>query len=292
MRRFNDAEIATIFKLRKKGESLYEICKILNVKNMNKSSIYYHLRKNFGRSYKLVKINTSNLDHIGEIVGAFASDGDVVPQSDYQVRFHFSFDEKTYVNRFVKILEEVFAKRPCIYKRSNVFIIRYRSKMIYEFLLSFLKWEGKKSYSVRLTKLKHNKNFLIGFLRGYFDGDGYAEKHSKAVEFVTTSKVMAKQIVKVISILSIKPNLYRYEDKRKNRRTCFYVKIRGENAIKLIEIIKPRNPKRIRDWARSSVWSRIPATTEENSSIAGVGKESKLLETPVQIRASPPSLEG
>ena len=264
MRRLKKDEKEKIIILRRRGAGLLEICDRLNIKRPNKSTVYYHLRKSFGRSYKLVKINTSNLEHVGEVIGAFASDGNAVPQTDYQIRFYFSSDERNYVYKFAKILEIVFNKKPYIYKRDNRFIVRYCSKAIYNFLLKFLKWGDKKSYSIKLIELEYNPAFLIGFLRGYFDGDGYAEKKYKVAEIITTSELMARQLVKILSKFSINSNLYVYNDKRKNRRTCFYIKIRGENSVKFVNIIKPRNSKRIREWARRSAWSRIPATNLEN----------------------------
>lgn len=260
MRRFNKEEIDLILNLRKENKSLFEICKILNVSRMNKSSVYYHLRKNFGRSFKLVRINGSNVNFIGEIIGVFASDGNAVPKADYQIRFYLSSDEEYYAHSLTELLEKTFNKKPYLYKTHNEIIIRYKSKKIYNFLLKFLRWEGKKTYTIRLATLTHDLQFLIGFLRGYFDGDGYATKDYRNMEFVTTSKLMAKQIFEIISVLSVHPHLYVYQDKRKNRRICYYVKIRGENAVKLINLISPRNPKRVRDWAHSIAWSSIPAT--------------------------------
>ncbi|MFH1473892.1 MAG: LAGLIDADG family homing endonuclease [Candidatus Aenigmatarchaeota archaeon] len=249
MRRFSSKEKDSIIKLRKRGKSLNQICNILKVNVKNKSSIYFHLRKNFGRSYKLVKLNLSNQNLIGEVMGLFAADGSAVPQTDYQIRFHLSLDEKKYAKDFKSVLKEVFNKIPSIYETErNSISIRYRSKVIYEFIKNYLFWEGKKTYTIKLKSLNHTNKFLIGFLRGYFDGDGYSRKESKTAEIVTTSKNMHNQLKDILSLLNLSFSTRIYNDKRRKRHTAYYIYLRKLDAVKFIRLIGPRNPKRMRNW--------------------------------------------
>ncbi len=163
-------------------------------------------------------------------------------------------------------MEAVFNKSPYIYKpkNNNRIIIRYKSKLIYyDFLLKYLEWDKNKTHTVRLLKADQAKDFVIGFLRGYFDGDGYARKDSKRIQYISTSTNIVKQISYFLSSLSLGFEIRKFKDKRKNHVPCYYINVTGQDAIKFVNLIKPRNPKRIRKWARRSAWSRIPATVLE-----------------------------
>jgi hypothetical protein len=251
MHRLSRVERGEIIRLRKDGKSLRQICISIGNWPKNKSTIYYHIKKNFGLSYKLVSIDQSNQELIGEIMGLFASDGSAVPQSDYQVRFHLDAKEEEYVIEFMSVLNVVFSKMPRIYKaKRNSLVIVYKSKIIHDFIREYLEWEGKKTYTVRLKSLQYTKEFLIGFLRGYFDGDGYSKKDQISAHFITTSKNMHNQLQVILSMLKIGFFARTYQDKRENRHTIYYIDLRRMEALKFISLTKPRNSKRVREWAR------------------------------------------
>lgn len=254
MRRFSDEEKETIVKLRNEGKSLNQICKILN---RGKSAVYYQIQKNFGRSYKLVRLDRSNGNLIGEIMGLFASDGSSVPQSNYQINFHLDANEEIYAKKFMIVLNRVFNKVPFLFRRpkNNSIVVAYHSKLIYEFIREYLDWIGKKTYTVMLRELDHSKEFLIGFLRGYFDGDGHSRKDSRTAQFITTSGSMHHQVQEILSMFSLKFFARTYHDKRKNRHATYYIYLRDMEAVKFINLIQPRNSKRVKPWACSIAWS-------------------------------------
>ena len=255
MRRFSSEEKEKIIRFRKEGNSLYQICRNLNVKFKNKSSVYYHLRKNFGRSFKLVKIDHSDQDAIGEIMGLFAADGSSVPQSNYQVRFHLDKNEEAYAKEFAIILSKMFDKPPRLYDfQGKSITITYKSKLIYEFIKEYLNWNDKKTYTVLLRSLNHSKDFLIGFLRGYFDGDGYSKEDQRTAQFITTSKIMYNQLQEILSLLKLRFDSRVYHDKREGRHTAYYIILRRLEAVKFINLIQPRNSKRVKPWACSITW--------------------------------------
>lgn len=256
MSRISKEDRDEIIRLRKEGKSLYQICSSIGITPKNKSTVYYHLRKNFGRSYKTVEIDRSNPELVGEVMGLFASDGSTVPQSDYQVRFHLDANEEEYAFRFMSVLNAVFNKMPRIYKvKRNSMVIVYRSKLIYEFIIEYLDWEGKKTYTIRLKSVHHSREFLKGFLRGYFDGDGHSKKDQKLAQIVTTSKDMHDQLQEILSSLNLNFNTRVYHDKRENRHIAYYIFLRNSEAVTFINLIKPRNPKRVKSWACSIAWS-------------------------------------
>ena len=135
MKRLSREEKENIIKLRKDGKSLRYICRFLSIDAKNKSTVYYHIRKNFGRRFKVVTIDHTKPELIGEVMGLFASDGSTVPQRDYQVRFHLDANEKEYAERFVFILNELLNKMPRLNKvRKNSIVIVYKSKPFYSFI--------------------------------------------------------------------------------------------------------------------------------------------------------------
>lgn len=257
MRRFSDEEKETIINLRNEGKSLYQICKFL--KNRGKSTVYYHIRKNFGRSYKLIDLDHSNQNLIGEIMGLFASDGSSVPHCNYQVRFHLDSNEEKYAKDFISVLKKVFNKKPFLFRRLkyNSIVISYMSKVIYEFVKEYLEWKGKKTYTIMLKGLNHPKEFLIGFLRGYFDGDGYSKEYQRLSQFITTSESMYKQLQEILTSFKLNFDARVYHDKRKNRHTTYYIFLRKLEAVKFINLIEPRNSKRVKPWVRSIAWSSM-----------------------------------
>jgi hypothetical protein len=197
-------------------------------------------------------MDLSNDDNLGEILGAFAADGGCTPQSDYQIVFYFSLDEPQYVYSFSKLLENVFGKKPWIYRYSKrgVYLVRYKSKDIYKLIKEFLTWNEKKSHNVKLKTLRHNRNFLIGYLRGYLDCDGFCPKNQQKLLFVTSSKRMALQLKTMVKILGFTPFFRVHKDPRINRVPHYRIEVRAEDAVNFIKLIKPRNQKRIRSWAK------------------------------------------
>jgi hypothetical protein len=251
MHRFTVEERSEIIRQRKDGKSLRQICMAMGAWPKNKSTVYYHIKKNFGLRYSIVKIDRSNQELIGEITGLFASDGSAVPQSDYQVRFHLDANEEEYAIEFMSVLNDIFNKMPRIYKvKRNSLVIVYKSKIIYDFMREYLEWEGKKTYTVRLKSLHHTREFLIGFLRGYFDGDGYSKNDQRSTQFITTSKSMYDQLQNILIMFNLNFFVRVYHDKRENRHIAYYVNLRKSYAVKFINLIKPRNSKRVRKWAR------------------------------------------
>ncbi len=250
MKRLSSTEIKRILKLRKRGLSLSEIVNALNSK---KTTVYYHIRKYFGRSQTPIKINLNDIESIGELIGSFAADGCFVHDKlrySYQIFFFFSVHEKVYVKRFTDMLLKLLQKSPYVYVRSkeNEIILRYKSKKLISLIKTFLFWKGKKTYSVRLKNGAYPKKFLLGFLRGVFDGDGYSDGDRRRISFITVSNYLAKQINEILIVFGFTPIFYKYDNVRPNRAPLYKIYLTKSQAVQFIKIINPRNPKRIRSW--------------------------------------------
>lgn len=241
MRRVNEKIISMI----KKGDSLNKICRKTGI---GKSTLYFHYKKLKGKKIPLIKFNFPNENELGEFMGIFAGDGSFCkrPNSHYVIRVYIGFYEKHYADALnIKFLEW-FNKKPQIYlsyyqgKKSMVTLCYY-SKDIYDLIKKYLKWEGTKTFSVRLNELNLEKiDFNSGFLRGLIDTDGNFYAPKKRISFSTISKELANQVSLIIkNLIEISPNLN--ITKKEGRHDLYTLTLHGKNAKKLINLIKPRN---------------------------------------------------
>lgn len=237
-----------IIMLYAKGHCSNQISKITR---LSKTTVYYHVRKHFGRKYKTIQI-LGDEKKIGEFVGVFTGDGYFRKDKigHYKITITVSIKAYEYINHLNSLFIELFSKPPLIIKRLkyNTVEIRYDSKEIYELIKEYLFWEGKKHSTVKLITLKHNKEFLIGFLRGCLDTDGHVCRNYKRLVFSTTSLALAEQISAILTNLDFNNKILISIDKRPNRKILYNVRLLGENAIRLVKTIRPGNPIKVRDW--------------------------------------------
>ncbi|MEM5773217.1 MAG: LAGLIDADG family homing endonuclease [Candidatus Aenigmatarchaeota archaeon] len=253
MRLENSTKQLLIKKI-KENETITKICKDLN---LNKSTVYYYIKKLRGRRFPETKIEDSNLENVGELIGVFSGDGYFFfdkKSYKYNIFFYFSKDEEEYVKRFINLLNSIINRYIYVYKYKNVnkIFVRVTSKKLSELIKKYVTWNEnqKRSYTIRLVKINFLSNdFLIGFLRGLFDSDGYTYKDKREIDFITVSPVLARQITKILrKVLNIRPLIYVYKDQRENRKKIFYVKIKQYDAEKFLMIIRPNNLKRYPKW--------------------------------------------
>lgn len=240
----------TIQEIRDKttnGESLNKISEELGI---GKTTVYYYFRKIKGKTIKPISLNFNSLDEMGEILGIFAGDGHFQLDKNYTytIRIYLGFDEMEYANDLVGLFSKCFGKKPMMRREHSVIILTYTSKDIYKFLKEYLQWGSNKTYSIRLKNLNHDKNFLLGFIRGLIDTDGGVYKPKHRVQYGTISLLLARQVSEILDGLNLKYNFYPCIDKRGgNRHTMYHIHLHGENARNLLKLIKPRNPKRYLD---------------------------------------------
>lgn len=232
--------------IRKDIEEGKSLNKISRETGISKSTLYEHYKKIKGRKIPLVKIEKVSEDIVGEIMGAFAGDGGF--QTDhyyhYNIRIHLSPDEEEYATTLSNRMTKLFSKKPIRWIKStgtNI-ILSYNSRKIYEFLKDYLAWEEDKTATIRLKQniSDYSKKFLIGFLRGCLDTDGYV--HGRGyTSFSTICKDLAEQISQALNVLHVENYTTVYYSKW---RPLYTVRVKKGRAIGLLKILKPSNPKR------------------------------------------------
>ena len=239
---------AKIFLLRDNNQSMNTIACNLNI---TRRVVSYHLAKKYGPLYTIKKVNTHNLlqdsEFLGEFLGIFCADGNFYYDHKYKIRFFFSLiTEHAYARFFYERLCLTLDKKPLWLQKQNCIVIQYASQELYNILVDYLCWKGRKSESISLKTMDHPKHFLMGFIRGYFDSDGYTDKNHRQVTMFTISHEMAKQLSSILTRLEFKNSLF--VKHKKMRSPLYYIALYGENAQNFVQFIKPNNFVRIRNW--------------------------------------------
>jgi hypothetical protein len=236
-----DDQLSKIKYLRVNG---YSINKITNLLGIKKSTLYYHVRKDFGRFYKKATFHPYYKQELGEFIGAFAGDGSLVHHKKYgyRIRFYFGGLEFEYAKHLKQIINKIFNKESCIRFEKNKYeiLVDFFSKEISKVIKEFLSWENKKSSSVKLIKMPGSDDFIRGFINGLTCTDGYVG--DKNITFTSISPFLSQQYASMLDILGIKSRLYAY--KRLNKLSIeYYVKIYGrENLEKFEQEVKLSEP--------------------------------------------------
>lgn len=226
-------------KLILEGKSLNKISKTTG---LSKTTIYYHMRKKLGRKYYLIKLREDNFEVIGEVIGFFAGDGGLFfdpKRGQWQVRFYFNKKEIKVIAHYLDSLKKLTGKTPFTYYNESITVLCYNSKVLSNFFKTYLEWENKKGTTVRLKNknLLKNKRFLIGFLRGLTDSDGYVRKERKEIYFGSVSGRLSKDFVKGLDFLGLKSKVY--IQKRTNHLDFNKVRLSGLEVDRFISIIRP-----------------------------------------------------
>lgn len=242
MKRFDAQELKILKKLIRGGFSLNKMAEILG---RSKSSIYYWYKKLKGKKIKDVEINYDLLEDIGEIVGAFAGDGNYYCDSSYhhKIRIYLSPDEEKYATRLKEKMKKVFRKSPRVYRYPHIIIIEIISKKVLNFLRKYLRWkEGNKTHTIALKISPYNlpRKFLKGFCRGLFDTDGWVVKNNLMISCVSDS--LMENLSCSLTILSIKHKFSEW--KRKGERPVKAIILDKKSTSRYFKIIGTSNPKR------------------------------------------------
>lgn len=242
--RLSLAELKQIADLVSKGMSINSISKELN---KSKTTVYYHFRKIKGRTVSPVTIGSEDDELIGEFIGLFAGDGCVYKTRNYSYRTYlcFNVDEKSFVEDLIEnVLIKLFGKRPMIFVRESNLNLCYCSKNIHSFLGEYLAWDktSRKTYSVRLKSKNFSDKFIIGFIRGCLDSDGYLS--DKKIEFATVSSGLMQNIGDFLDKIGISHSVRLYREKRENRKDIYHINILKKDFNRFLGLIKPRKIKR------------------------------------------------
>jgi len=204
-----------------------------------KSTIYYHIRKVFGRKLPQVNFDHTPSAGLGEFLGLFATDGSFfVDRQRYQytLTITLSRSQVRYAQLVQRMIEGVIGKKPRIDTKQNCVQLVTRRKAILGFLKKYLAWEGRKTYSIRFreTALGLSVEFARGVLRGLIAGDGnvYPPKHR--IAFGVVSKRLAEQYSGLLEMFGIASHTYvvHYKDKK----SLYHVHVTGRRNLEKFKL--------------------------------------------------------
>lgn len=161
--RFSSDELILIRKLTDEGKSLKYLSNLLSV---GKSAIYYQVRKFKPRIKKDFIVNLNNFQ-IGELIGAFAGDGNYFHghynkhfpkrSTHHRIRYFLTFSKEIeYANYLVKLLHSLNLNPNINERDKSVLIITVNSKEYITFIKNYLIWEEDKTFTIRLKMMFHN----------------------------------------------------------------------------------------------------------------------------------------
>ncbi len=130
-----------------------------------------------------------------------------------------------------------------VFEEKSKFTLCYYSKTIADLIESYFTWDNKRSktYSVRLKERNYTLSFMVGFLRGSIDSDGYFSKNK--INFATVSPGLRADISSFLNHLGIAHSIVSYQDKRGNRAKIYHINLLRSSFSKFKSLIKPRNIK-------------------------------------------------
>lgn len=244
-------EIILIRKLTNEGKSLNYLSDLLGV---GKTTIYYQVRKFKPRIKKdfIVKLNDFQ---IGELIGAFAGDGNYshkkydknYPKKSYQhrIRYSLTFSKERDYADYLKNLLSKLNLNPYVVERDNsVLIVTVGSKELINFIKEYLTWESDKTYTIKLKKniSEYSNDFLCGFARGLMDTDGFLNSGNVACACIS------KELINNLADIFTKFNMEITRtslNRGGNTRTLYFVRVRSRSLIEYSKFIGFSNSHKI-----------------------------------------------
>ncbi|MEK6928210.1 MAG: LAGLIDADG family homing endonuclease [Nanoarchaeota archaeon] len=241
--RLSKEEIETITRLTKEGKSLNYLSKLLN---LNKPTIYYQVRKFKPRIKKEFKVNLNDFQ-IGELIGAFAGDGNYYHRDyhkdfpsnscSYLVRYFLTFPkERDYANYLFTLLKSLNLNPNLNERKPSVFVVSVKSKEYISFIKKYLIWEKDKTFTIRLDKdiSQYPDDFLKGFARGLMDTDGFMSSGNSACACISQELINnLDNIFKKFGLETTRTVLARGG----NTRPLYYVRVRRRSLEDYSKVI-------------------------------------------------------
>jgi len=125
--------------------------------------------------FDLSQIKISKKD-LAEIIGIMVGDGGLYLDrlNKYQITVAFNKNEKDYLMYVKKLFENHFNYKFCISEGKNEFLLRNNSVFVGDYLIKFgIRCGNKIDNKVVVPNwILGNRDFLLRFMRGFFDTDG------------------------------------------------------------------------------------------------------------------------
>ena len=175
----------------------------------------------------------------------------------YQLRGHIDDDREHYLNRIKPIFKLLYGFDVSlrVMPSTRVFGFQIWCNKLVDFKKGLGLPLGKKfDIEIPLVFLESDK-LKSAVIRGIFDTDGcvYLQpKYGKLyprLEIVTISKKLSEQLLRSLNDLGLRTTCYSSSSNILNRMKVYKITVRGvEMFDRFMEIIKPANPKHIRQY--------------------------------------------
>lgn len=199
------------------------------------------MRKLKGKKHQPIRIKLNDEKLIGEIIGLFAGDGYYANNKkrwDYRIKIYFNAKETLLIEYYKKSIFRLTGKIPGVLNGGSVKIMQLCSKEFCNFVLSYISFQGNKTKTIQLRdkSLRKNKEFMLGFLKGLTDADGYVRKDRKEIYYGSISKSLFNDFLEGLNLFGLEYKVYL----QKSQYSDFYkVRLKGKEVDKFIKIIRP-----------------------------------------------------
>lgn len=237
------------------NKSIREVAKILD---LGESTVYDRLLRlsiKPIRSKKLLFNNKRNdfiipstySESLAETIGVLLGDGHITPT---QVTVTLGNKEEEYVYYVAGLLKEIFSINPKIIKtKKGYFVIYFGSTDIVRWLLSMgLVFNKVRSQVGAPSWIFFKKEYMKGFLRGFFDTDGsiYKLKFGLQISLTNRSIPLLKSLRRCLVLLDYSPSKisqFHVYLTRRNDISRFFegicpANIKHKNRFKTFSIVK------------------------------------------------------
>ncbi len=168
--------------------------------------------------------------------GFIAADG-CLESNTYCLSIGLSIKDKKHLQNFNQLIQNTNPLRSMKKRDNKTIRLRICSKTIYNDLIKKFNITPKKSLTFNLPKLK--KKFILAFIKGYIDGDGWIiNTQNGKYKYLTLGICGTYQCLDNINKILFKfskskykmPQVFKYQGKK-----CYHWKINGKGAENIIK---------------------------------------------------------
>ena len=152
------------------------------------------------------------------------------------------------LKKFQKLLYFVYKYKPNItLSNNNVFRVCITKHYVIDDIIKDVNL-GNNKWSIPKFVMDGNKNIKIGFIKGFFDGDGsvdFTKNKTPRIRIPSTNLMGLKQIKIVLNKLKIESN-FNGPYKRENRKDGYEILLKKKSIERFIKLIKSDHSKKKR----------------------------------------------
>ena len=145
-------------------------------------------------------------------------------------------------NRFLFLLEKIYKYKIKFYGNPHSMRCTIKRKDVIHDLIKYSKTYNSFEWKLHKTICNGSPGVKLGFLRGYFDGDGSISKTSKnryKIRIFSVNIKELKKIQKILNSLSMKSKIYGPYIGGRGKTGIYELTLISENAISFVNKVKP-----------------------------------------------------